>query len=288
MLRYPYRECWVDVYRSDELRAEVPFCDIPQKNGGTETATAQFSHASFFGKTTGCKDSAKAPSTTLSSSSSLVSCSADMTVTNWDIDASGAFYSDFDHATSIIGTCCTNAEHADTKTTINQALTTAGVYDQTKGTYKEAIPDPDAAGNAYDEYSCDGKYMFTHAEREAAFGSDREVGHNYYSDVESNTFGGFNSFDDSGKALDSDGYWYKNNDYASEFQSLSGAAQNTYAATTVASDSALQTKNEWSISSDIQGIYKVVASTDILGTTCTLRSGSTIKGTSASTLNPSV
>jgi len=283
MLRYPYRGCWVDVYRSDELRAEVPFCDISQLKAGVATSTAQFSHASFFDGVSsvqgvtgnqGCTGSVKTDPSNPAYDSAFVSCEADMSVTNWDSDATGAFYSDiFSHANSIIGTCCTAAVNTNS---LNAALATAEVYDQSSKAYKEAIPDPalsstTAADTAYSQYTCEGKYMFTHAEREAAFGSDREIGHNYYSDT-SNAFGGYNS-GDTGNAQ---GYWYKNSDYASTLQSLSGAQKyasgDTYAATTT--DSTLQTKNEWSISSDIQGIYKVVASTDILGTECSLRSDS--------------
>merc|ERR1719277_2603169 len=116
--------------------------------------------------------------------------------------------------------------------------------------------------------------MFTHAERESAFGSNMKIGHAYY-ETDSTANADFNS----GEA---NGYWHKNTDYASELRDLDAYGKDSNGAsdaTDAQKDAellALNGKNEWSISSDIQGAYKVVASTDVLGTTCALRSDSTV------------
>jgi len=270
MRRYPYRGCWVDVYRSDSLRAEVPFCDITQQS----KKTAKLSHASFFNGVEGCTGTSKFKVDATSSDSAFVSCAADLAVTNWNSDASGAFYSDdnFNSANSIVGTCCTQAEWEVRKTESNFQSALGDRYTATSGMYKEAIDG--TTTNAYSEYKCAGQYMFTHAEREAAFGSENQIGHNYYGETSNPTFGGFNGDNDirnTDTDLDAEGYWYKNQDYAEQLGKLSGAKESAYAATST--DGTLATKSEWSISSDIQGVYKVVASTDVLGTECALRSG---------------
>jgi len=275
--RYPYRECWVDVYRSDSLRAEVPFCDISPKSGDSNEDIQALSHASFFGNGAGCA--------TATPKSEETSCDADVLATGFNSDDDGKYFSesDFDHDESIIGKCCTQAKQDSllNNNNWNSGLATAGAFDKTNGEYKEAYPSGSTRtfgsktiSEEYSKYKCAGQYMFTHAERESAFGSDKLIGHNYYGSTDT-TAVDFNSGE-------TNGYWYKNVDYGSELAGLSGAqtVANNVATT---QEAGLDAKNEWSISSDIQGAYKVVASTDKLGTTCTLRSGeTTIKTADAS------
>jgi len=235
ILRYPFRQCWVDTYRSDSLRAVVPYCDISVTVDNVIKETVSVSHASFYGPT-GCKGTDKTELKT--------SCAADEDVTTWhtDSNAFGYTHTSYKHdGNSIIGKCC-----------------------QAQTSFFEAFPN---VKEATSEYECENRYMFTHAEREAAFGSKDTLGNNYDDDVVED-LPGFNTND----ADSSLGYWYKNQGYAKEFTPDSGPVKTAN----------LKTENAWSISSDIQGVYKVVASTDVLGTVCSLRA----KGSKSTDLVP--
>jgi len=267
--RYPYRGCWADVYRSDSLRVEVPFCD-----DGTITA---LSHASFFlgqvedyesgGSTSkGCAAAYDRVNKAGALASSQTGCQADTSVTSW-VQNSGSYFdtsgrhgnTNYDHADSIIGTCC--VDYTGISGTAFSSNRDSTFDPNDSDGFREAYPDSSVA---YTTYDCLGKYMFTHAEREAAFGSDKQVGNNYYGATSNADLTGFNT-GDSGSVL---GYWHPNNEYSDTF---SAATVNTTGDLTSQTVTNLNDKNEWSISSDIQGYYKVVASTETLGTQCNLR-----------------
>jgi len=273
--RYPHRGCFADVYRGDSLRVEVPFCD-----DGTITAK---SHASYYlenvpqamrtknnvqVEVSGCEAALVDPVNTLKTGQA--SCNADESVTSFTA-ASGGYFNisgshgntNYNHADSIIGTCCVDYDgvssslFADNRDSYFQADSN---IDDSR--FREAFP---SGSTAYNTYDCLGKYMFTHAEREAAFGSDKQVGNDYYGASTNADLAGFNSAD-TGSAL---GYWHKNQDYSDTF---SRASVDSNGDLTSTDSNNLAAQNEWSISSDIQGYYKVVASTEVLGTQCSLRS----------------
>jgi len=280
MTSWPHFGCFADVYRVDRLRTDVPMCDY---NVDGDQATFFLSHASFF----------QFGTVVQGTNPSGLGCSAAQNIdatTHADTRGNWITQADKSTTTTVDDAAVTTAAASQLETYTGLGCGELGRWnkqeynsgdDQTlygtccaqTTTFWEPIG-PAGGNAAQTSYDCKNQYMFTLAERELAFGlKGSNDGFHWSTDA-----------DDTHNTAK--GYWKaaKHNGIAdgqsNSVAALAGSKTEDGSEVAICLSSGAESpcstvahKAPWSLSSDIQGAYKVVSTTTSLGTECKYRHG---------------
>jgi len=261
LTNWPHFGCFADVYRVDTLRTDVPACDIDVEIGGATHKTFWLSHASNLKY--GVVDNSEAGNPDGLGCGNARNIQAG-TVSHDDRKrmkgVEGFSCNEYGHSvdaghweepddSNLYGTCCAPADEA-----------TANFWEPIPQKTESSCNAENCAYQPRSEYNCKNHYMFTYAERELALGL-KGLQQGFHDDSYADKKGFFQA---QRHTLIADTY------RESVTDGTTGVTSTVHTTASLAG-AGIDMKSPWSISSDIQGAYRVVSTTASLGTSCTFR-----------------